>query len=98
MKRDRHQPIIESAAAGRALGGPKNESGDIHVVSPFPEGVLVGVIDGLGHGAEAALAACAAADVLKACAGEPVKALIQRCHESLRQTRGAVMSLASFND
>ena len=33
------------------------ESGDSHVVKPSPEGVLAAVIDGVGHGNEAADAA-----------------------------------------
>jgi hypothetical protein len=91
--------LIEWATAGCPLGGPgeSNESGDVQTVAPFPEGVLVGVIDGLGHGAEAARAARLAARVLAAHAGQPVQALIERCHENLRNTRGAVMSLASIN-
>jgi phosphoserine phosphatase RsbX len=101
MTGDRHhgRSIIEWAVAGRPLGDPgeDNESGDVEVVAPFPEGVLVGVIDGLGHGPEAAHAARMAARVLEAHAGQPVQVLIQRCHENLRKTRGAVMSLVSFN-
>ena len=101
MKRDQPDPrsIIEWAAAGRALGEPGEacESGDLHVAAPFPEGILVGVIDGLGHGPEAARAARTAAQVLTAHAGETVQVLIERCHGKLRNTRGAVMSLASFN-
>jgi hypothetical protein len=101
MKRDQRdqRSIIEWAAAGRALGAPGEEceSGDVEVAAPFPEGILVGVIDGIGHGPEAALAARTAAQVLTAYAGEPVQALVERCHGRLRNTRGAVMSLASFN-
>jgi negative regulator of sigma-B (phosphoserine phosphatase) len=101
MNRNRHdqRSIIEWATAGRPLGEPSegNESGDVQVVAPFPEGVLVGVIDGLGHGPEAAQAARTAAQVLTTYAREPVQALVQRCHEKLRNTRGAVMSLASLN-
>lgn len=101
MTRHQHQrrSLIESGVAGCPLGGPgeSNESGDVQVVAPFPEGVLVGVIDGLGHGTEAAHAARIAAGVLAAYAGQPVQALIERCHESLRHTRGAVMTLASIN-
>src|SRR5712691_7138774 len=46
----------------------QSESGDRHVVHFFPGGVLLAVIDGLGH-----------------------------CYESLRSTRGVVMSVASFD-
>lgn len=87
---------IEWGAAAVALPG-QSESGDRHVVKPFPDGVLVAAVDGIGHGDEAAVAAKIAASILEAFADEPVIALIQRCHESLRATRGVVMSLASFN-
>jgi len=79
-----------------ALGGNDNESGDRHLIARFPDGVLAAVMDGLGHGPEAASAARQAAGILEASAGEPVIALVQRCHDGLRRTRGVVMSLASF--
>jgi serine/threonine protein phosphatase PrpC len=87
--------VLEWAFAGAGLGG--HESGDAHVVAGFPGGALAAVIDGLGHGPDAAEAARAAARVLEAFAGEPVTELLFRCHEELRRTRGAVMSLASFD-
>jgi serine phosphatase RsbU (regulator of sigma subunit) len=71
-------------------------SGDLHVVTPFPAGVLVGVIDGLGHGTEAAAAAKIAVATLTSYAHEPIVTLLKRCHEQLRGTRGVAMSLASF--
>jgi negative regulator of sigma-B (phosphoserine phosphatase) len=93
---DHDTAVIEWGWAGAALAdGP--ESGDRHVVAPFPDGVLIAVIDGLGHGTEAAFAASAAARLLETAAAEPVVALVQRCHEELRGTRGAVMSLASID-
>src|ERR1041385_8722514 len=64
---------------------------------PFDGGALVAAIDGLGHGPEAALAARSAADALEHYAREPVVQLLGRCHESLRGTRGAVITLASFS-
>jgi hypothetical protein len=67
------------------------------VVAEFADGVLVGVIDGLGHGTEAAVAAREAARVLASRAGDPLEPLVERCHEALRRTRGAVMSLASLD-
>jgi serine phosphatase RsbU (regulator of sigma subunit) len=87
--------MLEWAWAGSALEG--DASGDVHVVAEFADGVLVGVIDGLGHGVEAAAAALEAARVLAAHAAEPLDALVARCHEALRGTRGAVMSLASLD-
>jgi len=86
-------PIIEWGWAGRALDGP---SGDLHVVVEFDDGAVVALLDGLGHGIEAAAAVSAAAPVIEAYAHEPVLALVKRCHEAMRGTRGAVMSIASF--
>jgi len=86
--------VIEWAWAGRGLEGP---SGDLHVVVPFAGGALVALLDGLGHGPEAAAASMAAVPVLQKYATEPVVGLVLKCHGSLNKTRGAVMSLASFD-
>jgi phosphoserine phosphatase RsbX len=72
-------------------------SGDRHLVKPFPGGVLVAVVDGLGHGPEAAAAAALAVHTLESYAEQPVISLVERCHKTLRGTRGAVMSLASYS-
>ncbi len=88
--------MIEWGAATFTLRG-QVESGDRHVVAPFGPGVLVAAIDGLGHGDGAAEAASRAANVLEDVSAESVIALVRRCHESLRRTRGVVMSLASFH-
>lgn len=90
------RPVIEWAACGRPISG-EIESGDLHVAVDFPDGALVGVIDGLGHGPEAATAARAAAQVLARQASAPLLTLFKACHEALRATRGAVMSLASID-
>jgi negative regulator of sigma-B (phosphoserine phosphatase) len=87
--------ILDWAIAGRPLPG-EIESGDLHVVTPFDGGALVAVIDGLGHGPEAAVAARAAAVVLTAHASEVLLRLVALCHDALRKTRGAVITLASF--
>jgi negative regulator of sigma-B (phosphoserine phosphatase) len=85
---------LEWGWAGDAL---ESVSGDLHVVAPFAGGMVVALLDGLGHGPEAADASQAAVPVLQEHAGEPVDSLIRRCHEALRKTRGAVMSVASFD-
>lgn len=74
-----------------------DESGDLSLVVPFSGGALAAVIDGLGHGTDAAASARQAAEVLREHASEPLVSLVQRCHEKLKPLRGAVMSLASFN-
>ncbi len=88
--------LIEWGVATAALPGQAG-SGDECLVKSFPNGVLVAAIDGLGHGEEAAAAARIAASRLDAYAHESVIVLVKRCHTSLLRTRGAVMSVASFN-
>ena len=86
-------PIMEWAFAARTKAGHA-DSGDIHVVKRCAAGMLLAVIDGVGHGKEAALAARVAQDVLDFYAEEPLVQLLHRCHQWLRFTRGVVMSLA----
>lgn len=87
---------IAWGVSSKALGGA-NETGDLHVVVPGAQTVLVAAIDGLGHGRDAALAARAAASVLERYADEPLIPLMRRCHEELRRTRGVALSMASFD-
>lgn len=84
----------EYAVASRALAGER-QSGDAALVcASGDDGILVAVVDGLGHGDEAALAAEVAIRTLRDHAGQPVAALFQRCHENLQRTRGAAIALA----
>lgn len=90
------RPCIEWGAAAQTIPG-ETVSGDLHLVKPLAHGALVAVVDGLGHGEEAATAAKTAVAVLEEKPDQSVIALIKRCHDALRKTRGAVMTLASFN-
>lgn len=83
---------IETGYAGSALEPP--ESGDLHVVFGVPQGALVAVIDGLGHGPEAACAARLAKAALEGDARRPLAEIVRGCHEALRGTRGVVLSAA----
>jgi serine/threonine protein phosphatase PrpC len=74
----------------------EDESGDAYAVEPFPGGVLVAVIDGIGHGPEAARAARIAVETLRAHAADDPARLATLCHEALAGTRGAVASLVSL--
>jgi negative regulator of sigma-B (phosphoserine phosphatase) len=67
------------------------------MVKAFNQGVLLAVVDGLGQGNQAALAARTAVSVLKKYAAGSVVSLIKRCHRSLMMARGAVISLASID-
>jgi negative regulator of sigma-B (phosphoserine phosphatase) len=88
--------LLDWGVAALPLKG-QSESGDRYVVQFFPGGVLLAVIDGLGHGDEAAAAASAAESILRARPQEPVIPLVRLCHDSLRSTRGVVMSVVSFD-
>jgi phosphoserine phosphatase RsbX len=89
------QPRFDWGVAAYPFPG-EEVSGDRAVVAVDGKRALVAAIDGLGHGPHAAHAADAAAQVLEGLAGaDPVDAA-QRCHEALRATRGAAISLASF--
>ena len=88
--------LIAWGVASSALPG-QTQSGDLHLVKPVSTGVLIAVVDGLGHGADAATAARKAVTTLDEHASESVLALLQRCHWALKGSRGVVMSLAFAN-
>ena len=86
---------VEWGVASRPMRG-EVRSGDGYVVATDREGVLVAVVDGLGHGLEASRAAALAVATLESHIGETLMSLTRRCHEALIGTRGVVMSLARF--
>jgi negative regulator of sigma-B (phosphoserine phosphatase) len=88
--------VLERGVAGLAHEG-EGRSGDLAVFAPCKRGGLVAVIDGLGHGDAAADAADAAARIIEEFVELPAQELLERCHQQLRHTRGAVMTLAWFD-
>ena len=90
------QTLVHWGVATLALQG-QSESGDLHMVNAVKDGVLLAVVDGLGHGEEAAAAARIAVDALERYAEEPPLSLLQRCHVALKGSRGVVMSVARFD-
>jgi phosphoserine phosphatase RsbX len=88
---------IEWGVASTPLKG-NPESGDTYMVRHFPGGALAAVIDGLGHGPEAAEAARRAMATLEQRPADSVVFLLQHCHQQLQGApRSVVMTLASFN-
>jgi negative regulator of sigma-B (phosphoserine phosphatase) len=71
-------------------------SGDRYCAIPTSSGVLLAVIDGLGHGAEAAEAATRACEALHGADPGSLVIAVERCHAALHGTRGAVLALAWF--
>ncbi|HEX4560913.1 MAG TPA: SpoIIE family protein phosphatase [Gemmatimonadales bacterium] len=86
-------PLLEWGVAARPLPG-EHESGDHFLVKTFEDGAALAVVDGLGHGAEAAAAARRAVATVEAAARDPLPTLFRRCHDALVGTRGVVMSTA----
>ncbi len=84
---------VEWGVAMRCRRGEAT-SGDLAVVTLLAEGVLVAGIDGLGHGREAARAARRAAEVVHRTPSQDLALLVRRCHDALKGTRGAAITLA----
>jgi anti-sigma regulatory factor (Ser/Thr protein kinase) len=88
------------AAAGtwvRPLAG-ENVPGDECLVEPWSRGVLVLVADGLGHGPMAAGAARALADHVRSALELPLEHIFAGAHRALLKTRGAVATIARFDE
>jgi negative regulator of sigma-B (phosphoserine phosphatase) len=87
---------LDRGIAGAAHEG-ETRSGDVAVFHPTAKGALACVIDGLGHGPEAADAAERCAGVVREHAEADARDLMQACHEALLETRGVVMTVAWFD-
>src|SRR5579859_7849815 len=73
------------------------EGGDAWVVETITDGFLVAVIDGLGHGAAAAVAAERAVEIIKGSASLPLDEIFRECHQALLASRGAAISVARID-
>ncbi len=60
-------------------------------------GRTVLVVDGLGHGPEAATAAHAAVREFQRCRAEPPQAIVEALHQALRPTRGGAVAVARID-
>jgi negative regulator of sigma-B (phosphoserine phosphatase) len=89
-------PIIDWSVASMPLAGSVL-SGDSYTVKKSGNNVLVAVMDGLGHGEEAAEASRITVDTLMNSESDDLFVLVKLCHGALAKTRGVVMSLASFD-
>jgi phosphoserine phosphatase RsbX len=72
-------------------------NGDLHLVRPYADGMLVAVLDALGHGPEAEDSARLAIATLNTAPVEPMIDLFRRCHRALLGRRGVVLSMAVFD-
>jgi phosphoserine phosphatase RsbX len=86
---------VDWAATGTPIPG-ETSSGDGHLIVRGATRTLIAVIDGLGHGPEAHLAATAAIAAIAEIPDAPLRSLFEHCHGALRRTRGVVMTIASI--
>ena len=85
-------PELRYSGESRPLPG-EQVNGDKWLVERIGDSTRAALVDGLGHGPEAELAAASAMDALRARPDlDPVSALL-RCDEALRGTRGAAVSI-----
>jgi negative regulator of sigma-B (phosphoserine phosphatase) len=87
---------LEWAVAGLPMPG-ETVSGDHHLVHETPTGALLAVVDGIGHGPEAAAASRRCTTTLARDAGRTMLSLVRGCHDALVGSRGVVMSVASID-
>lgn len=85
--------IVEWSTAIQVRQG-EDLSGDHYLICRVLDRVLIAVLDGIGHGPEAAEASHMAVEILETHADESIISLFFLCHKKLRSTRGVVMSLA----
>ncbi len=88
--------LVEWSAASRPKSG-ETVSGDAYLATHVGDTALIAVVDGLGHGTEAAEVANTAVAVVESHATESLSELVRWCHSALRGTRGVVMTLASID-
>jgi len=88
--------LIEWSVAEETLPGEK-QSGDRYVVKSLPDGALLAVVDGIGHGEDAAHSAELAVGALNSSEARSPISLLRRCQQHLQGTRGAVLSMAWFS-
>lgn len=92
--------VLPGLEWGVALAPHRAErvSGDSHIVRALADGILIAVIDGLGHGHEAARAAQRVRAVIEQARDRDLRTLMRACHDALpRGTRGVVIGLATLD-
>lgn len=86
---------LDLACASRPIPG-ETTSGDLAVHVDVDGGTVLAVVDGLGHGVEAAEAAAIARDVVVRAPEAPIDEVLSAAHAALTRTRGVAMTIASI--
>jgi len=91
-------PRPRISVAGVALPKHGEEAnGDAWAAVATRDFMTVAVVDGLGHGPQAATAASEAIRVIRARAEQSLEDLLRDAHAALRSTRGAALSIARIH-
>ena len=85
--------LMQFGMVRRALEEEK-VCGDAYFIKAFENKVLITVIDGLGHGPDAAVAANTAVEYIKNNYKKGLTDIIKGCHREMKETRGAVIGIA----
>lgn len=89
--------MMEWVSASRPMRG-EDECGDKCLVRATADGVLAAVVDGAGHGHEAAAAADLAIRTIGCRRDSTPMEIAKYCHDALRGSRGAVMSILALSN
>lgn len=95
-----YESTVESPLEIGAASRPKtagDANGDSFILKRWNDTVLVGVIDGLGHGERAHKAAMAAKEYVESHYDSPISSIFEGTERVCRGTRGVVMALARFD-
>ena len=87
---------LDFGGASRPFPG-LNVNGDSFIIKRWEENVLIGVIDGLGHGPMASQASKVALQYIKKNFDQPLNQIIRGLHLACTHSRGIVAALARFN-
>ncbi|MCL5272119.1 MAG: SpoIIE family protein phosphatase [Gammaproteobacteria bacterium] len=91
LKRIKYSVVVEALSGEVACG-------DQYLITELPDATLFAVVDGLGHGERAELAAKKAIEVIKENAHQPIEQLFRLCNDALDKTRGVAMTIVRIDD
>jgi hypothetical protein len=88
--------MIVASGIVRAYPG-ESVSGDAFFIEGTPQGLLIALVDGLGHGPIAAEAAKLALETIRTHASESPVTILEACHQKLLRGRGAAISIVRID-
>jgi anti-sigma regulatory factor (Ser/Thr protein kinase) len=95
-KKPRTSNLLHAGVVSLPMKG-ETACGDGWAIKELPESTLLMVVDGLGHGTQAAEAAREAERILSISHDASPQEILHRAHDALRKTRGAAMAVAAVN-